>query len=197
MDVSQFAMEISWDGVPPTPEQWESLQGHPFECLEDIKGAQTVISTRAMLELLRRMGHCQTQSANLTKPWMAALIVGALVLREGWATSVLGNVHLASSSRDSTDLSSLVFGLELSMEPPVRLFFPAGGVVPAAAKEPGNEAVLPNANAAAAEQPSGAPDLAAILTIMQQGFTELKSGQARTVAQLATLSGDTEGCQAR
>ncbi len=45
-------MEISWDGALPTQEQWESLQGRAFECLEDIKGAQTAISTRAMLELL-------------------------------------------------------------------------------------------------------------------------------------------------
>ncbi len=110
-------MEISWDGVLPTPEQWELLQGRAFECLEDIKGAQMAISTRAMLELLCRMGHPQTQSANLTKPRMAALIVGALVLREGWATSVLGNVHLASSSQDLTDLSYLYSGWNCQWSP--------------------------------------------------------------------------------
>ncbi len=61
-------MEISWDGALPTQEQWESLQGRAFECLEDIKGAQMAILTRAMLELLHRMGHPQGPSANLTKP---------------------------------------------------------------------------------------------------------------------------------
>ncbi len=192
-------MEISWDGVLPTPEQWGLLQGRAFECLEDIKGAQTAISTRAMLELLRRMGSPQGPSANLTKPRMAALIVSALVPHEGWATAVLGNVRLASSSRDLADLSALAFGLELSVEPPVRLFFPAGGVVPAAVAGNGleNEVAPPNAEAAATERPL---DLAAILATLQQGFArldaasaELKSGQAQTVGQLATLSEDTEG----
>ncbi len=44
-------MEISWDCVLPTQEQWDVLEGRAFECLEDIKGAQMAISTRAMLEL--------------------------------------------------------------------------------------------------------------------------------------------------
>ncbi len=131
---------ISWDGVLPTPEQWDSLQGHTFECLEDIKGAQSAISTRALLELLHRMGQPQASSANLTKPRMAALIAGALATHEGWATSVLGNVYLASSGRNSADLSSLVFGLELASDSPIRLFFPAGGVIPVAENGPESEA---------------------------------------------------------
>ncbi len=114
----QFAMEISWDGVLPTPEQWESLQGRAFECMEDIKGAQSAISTRALLELLRRLGQPQASSANLTKPQMAALIVGVLISHEGWSASELGNVHLASLGRDSVDLSSLTFGLELASDSP-------------------------------------------------------------------------------
>ncbi len=72
-------MEISWDGAVPTQEQWESLQGRALECLEDIKGAQAAISNRAMLELLCRMGYPQGPSANLMKPRMATLIIGALV----------------------------------------------------------------------------------------------------------------------
>ncbi len=94
MDILHFTTEISWDGVPPTQEQWDVLEGRAFECLEDIKGAQMAILTMAMLKLLCRMGHPQTSSANLTKPQMAALIAGALATHDGWATSELGNVHL-------------------------------------------------------------------------------------------------------
>ncbi len=117
MDIPQFAMGINWDGVPPTPEQWDALEGHAFEHLEDIKGVQVAISTRAMLELLRCMGQPQTPSANLTKPQMAALIIGEPVPHEEWAMPEQGNAHLASSSRDSSYLPSLVFGLELTLEP--------------------------------------------------------------------------------
>ncbi len=175
-----------------------ALEGYAFECLEDIKGVQVAISTRAMLELLRHMGQLHAPSANLTKPRMAALIINALVSHEGWATSELGKVHLASSSWDSPNLPSLAFDLELTSEFPVRLFFPAGGVTRAAEDGPKNGVALPNADAAAAKQLPGVPDLAAILVAVQQGFTqqrtvmeELKSGQAWMVAQLATLSGDT------
>ncbi len=199
MDAFQLAMEISWDGVLPTQEQWNVLEGRVFEVLEDIKGTHSTISTRVLLELLRRMGQPQTSSVNLTKPQMAAFIAGALTSHEGWSTSDLGNVHLASSSRDSSDLLSLAFGLELMSESPIRLFFPAGGV-PAVANGPENEAVPPNIDAAATEQPLGTRDLAAILATVQQGFAqqrtvmeELKSGQAQMVIQLVTLSGDTEG----
>ncbi len=181
---SQFAMEISWDGVLPTQEQWESVQGHAFECLEGIKGAQMAISTRVMLELLRRMGHPQGPIANLMKPQMAALIIGTLVPREGWATSELSNIHLVSSSRDSLDLLLLSFGLELGLEPPTRLFIPAGGVTSAVANVPENEAVPLNAEAAATKQPRGAPDLVAILATMQQGFAQQENA-------MASLAGDT------
>ncbi len=142
------------------------------------------ISTRAMLELLRRMGCPQGPAANLTKPRMAALITGALVPHEGWATAVLGNVRLASSNRDSADLSTLAFGLELSMEPPVHLFFPAGGVVPAAVagNGPENEVAPPNAEAAATERPL---DLVAILATMQQGFAWQDVASARQDAASA------------
>ncbi len=110
---------------------------------------------------------------------MAALIVGALVPHEGWATSELGNICLASSSCDSPNPPSLTFGLELTLDPPVCLFFPARGVTLVAKVGPNNEAHIANADAAATEQPPGAPDLAAILVTMQQGFAELKSGQAQ------------------
>ncbi len=82
---------------------------------------------------------------------MATLIVGALVPRKGWALAELGNICLASSSHNSLDLLQLSFGLKLGSEPPNRLFFPAGGVAPAAANGPGNEAVLQNVDAAATE----------------------------------------------
>ncbi len=65
---------------------------------------------------------------------------------------------------------------------------------------PENGVAHPNSDAAATKQPPGVPNLATILATMQQRFAqqrtvmeELKSGQAQTVAQLATLSGDTEG----
>ncbi len=74
----------------------------------------------------------------------------------------LGNVRLAACSWDSADLSSLIIGLELALEPPICLFFPAGGVIPAAGNGPENEAVHTNADAVPPEQPA-APDLATIL----------------------------------
>ncbi len=104
-------MAVNLDGVIPTQEQWGVLEGHAFECLEDIKGAQSAISTRALLELLHRMGQHQASSANLMKPQMTALIVRVLTPCEGWSTSELGNVRLASSSWDSANLSSLIFAL--------------------------------------------------------------------------------------
>ncbi len=88
-------------------EQWQRLGSHAFECLEDIKGQQSTISSRALLELLHRLGDPQASTANLTEPRMAALIIGALVPHEGWATSELGNICLASSSHDLPDLPSL------------------------------------------------------------------------------------------
>ncbi len=147
------------------------MEGHAFERLEDIKGGfgQGYVGTM----LLHRMGHPQVPSANLTKPRMAVLIISALTSREGWALPELGNVRPASSSRDSADLSSFSFSLKLVLEPSIRLFFPARGVALAAGNEAENEAELPNADAAATEQLPGAPDLAVILTTMQQGFTSL------------------------
>ncbi len=110
-DISQFAMETSWDGVTPTKEQWDSLGGHAFECLEDTKGAQSIISSRAILEPLHCIGQPQALTANLIKPRMAALIAGALTPHDGWATADLTNVRLASSSWDAADLSLLAFRL--------------------------------------------------------------------------------------
>ncbi len=72
-------METNWDGVVPTGEQWQSLGSHAFECLEDIKGQQSAISSRALLELLHCLRDPQASTVNLTKPQMAALIIGALV----------------------------------------------------------------------------------------------------------------------
>ncbi len=86
------------------------------------------------MELLQRLDHPQTSSANATKLKMAAIIVGALPSHEGWASATLSNVQLASSSRDVADLPSLAFSLELLIESPLRLFFPAGGVLPPAAE---------------------------------------------------------------
>ncbi len=179
-------MEISWDGVPPTQEQWDALGGHAFVCLEDINEAQMAILTRAMLELLCHMGHPQTSSANLMKPRMAALIAGALATHDGWAASELGNIHSASSSRDSVNLSSLAFGLELISESPVRLFFPAGGIVPVAENGPENEAALLNADAAAAQQPS-APDLVTILVTMQKQTMTMQQGFAQQTNTITAL----------
>ncbi len=186
-------MEISWDGALPTQEQWKSLQGRVFECLEDIKGAQMAILTRVMLELLRCMGHLQGPSANLMNPQMATLIIGALVPCKGWATAELGNVRLASSSRNSLDLLQLSFGLELGSEPPTRLFFPAGGVAPAAANGPGNEAVLQNADAATTEQLPAAPDLAAILAAISGLSAYQDAPSAEQKNAIASLSRDTKG----
>ncbi len=65
---------------------------------------------------------------------------------------------------------------------------------------PENRVAHLNSDAATTEQPPGVPNLVTILVTMQQGFAqqrtvmeELKSAQAQMVAQLATLSGDTEG----
>ncbi len=127
---SLFKMEVSWDRVTPTPEQWDLLGSHAFKCLEDIKGQQSTISSRALLELLCHMGEPQATAANLTKPRMAALIAGTLTPHKGWAMAELTNVRLASSSQDAADLSSFVFGLELVSDSPIRLFFPRWGRPP-------------------------------------------------------------------
>ncbi len=110
-------MEINWDGLVPMGEQWQSLGSHVFERLEDIKGQQSMSS------LLHCLCDPQASTVNLTKPRMAALIVGALVPHEGWAISELGNIRLVSSSHDSPDLLSLTFGLELTSEPQFVCFF--------------------------------------------------------------------------
>ncbi len=186
-------METSWDGVSPTQELWDVLKDHAFECLEDIKGAQSAISTRVMLESLRHMGHPQTQSANLMKPQMASLIAVVLATPDGWATSALRNVHLASSGWDSANLSSMAFSLELALDSSIRLLFPAGGIVPVVEEGPGNEATPSNTDAAATEQPLGGPDLAAILATMQQGFARQGAALAEQKNAIASLSGDTQG----
>ncbi len=175
-------MEINWDSVVPTGEQWQSLGGCAFECLEDINGQQSTISSRALLELLHHLGEPLASAANLTKSRMAALIVCALVPHEGWATSELGNICLVSSSHDSPDLPSIAFDLELTSEPQVRLFFPAGGVTLTAEVGPENEVAPPNTDAATTEQQPGAPDLAAILA----AISGLKATNSQAFAQQNT-----------
>ncbi len=97
-----------------------------------------------LLKLLWRLGHPQATSANMTKQKMAMVIAGAVASFDDWSTGNVTNVHLAALCRDSGEVSSLAFGLELMAEPSVHLFFPAGGVLP-----PGVQ--LPNADAAATE----------------------------------------------
>ncbi len=149
-----------------------ALDGRPLECLEDIKGAQSAISTRALMELLHRLNLPQTSSANPTKPKMAAIIAGALSSCEGWATATLSNVHLASSSRDTADLASLAFGLELSIESPLQLFFPAGGIPPLVVDKPEVEVVPQNVHGVGLvpPQPPTAPakQMTAILALLQE-----------------------------
>ncbi len=77
---------------------------------------------------------------------MASIIIRALAVREGWALATLSNVWLASSSQDAADLASLAFGLEFSIKSPLRLFFPAGGVLPPDANEPEAEVGHQNVN---------------------------------------------------
>ncbi len=162
-------MAVNWGGVSPTEEQWSVLEGHPLECLEDVRGAQSTISMRALMELLRCLDHPQTSSASATKPKMAAIIAGALLSYEGWASAMLSNVQLASSSRDAVDLASLAFGLILSVESPLLLFFPAGGLLPPVAEL---EVEQQNANGVGLvpPQPPAPPvdQMTAILALLQE-----------------------------
>ncbi len=121
-----LAMAISWNGSVPTEEQWVSLEGHPLEVLDSIKGMHSTISSNALMELLHRLGQPQGVTANATKQKMALTVSSALVDYEGWLTADVSNVWLASSNKDLADLSLLAFGLELSVVPPICLFFPAG-----------------------------------------------------------------------
>ncbi len=111
-------------------------------------------------------------SANLTKPKMASIIVGALATHEGWASAILFNVRLASLSCDVADLTSLAFGLELSSESPLLLFFPAGGIPPQAVDEPEVDAALQDVNGVGPvpPQPPAAPaeQMTAILALLQE-----------------------------
>ncbi len=143
MDSLLFPMEISWDRATPTQEQWDTMGRHTFEYLEDIKGTQSTISSRALSELLHHLGHTQASTASSTKPQMAASIVGALTPHEGWAMADLNSVHLASSSCDAVDLALLAFGLELVSNSSIRLFFLAWCAPLTANVEPEEEALPP------------------------------------------------------
>ncbi|MCP4548651.1 MAG: hypothetical protein GY835_19515, partial [bacterium] len=181
----------------PTDDQWACLNGRALEALDSIKGT-TAISTNAFIELVRRLGQVQATSANTSKQKMATTIVGLLAALEGWAAADLPNVSLSSSCRDAADPKAIAFGLQLEVDPPVRLFFPAGGVL-----RPLPPDELAAQNNAADElapvpvlQPAAGDQMAQVLALLQgqaASLAALQTGQDRAAAQLTTLSGETEG----